>query len=772
MASLFLSLLPLFLFFFSPVSSHQTPQSYIVYLGGSNGGDADFDMEIAESAHLQLLSTVIPSEEIERVSVGHVYHHAFRGFSAILTASEASLLSGNEEVISVFRDPSMKLHTTRSWDFLEQQSRMDLGSKFQYHHALASTDVIIGMIDTGIWPESASFSDKGVGKIPQKWKGVCMEGSDFNKSNCNRKLIGARYYIHQGGIGKFINTTASKSSGSPRDHDSHGTHTASTAAGVEVANASYFGLARGTARGGLPSARIAVYKACTIDNCSGSTILKAIDDAVKDGVDIISISLGMDLLLQADFMSDPIAIGTFHANQMGVMVVCSAGNSGPDPYTVVNTAPWIFTVAASSIDRDFRSILLLGNNASFKGSGITLSNLTISSQYPLAFAGDLASLFTPSSEASNCYPGSLDPKKVAGKIVVCLNTYRGVSRRIKMLVVQDAGAKGLIYISDMEKGVPFDSGSFPFTQLGEHDGIQILDYINSTKKPTASILSAVAVERFKPAPVVADFSSRGPGELTENILKPDIMAPGVAILAANTLENEPGDPIRKKQSAFAIKSGTSMACPHVTGAAALIKSIHHGWTPSMIKSALMTTATVADNRGITLTNSSGGMANPHETGVGEISPMKALHPGLVFPTTTEDYFHFLCYLGYTEKILRSMSSTMLRCPNAISDNRISNINYPSISIQKLKRNRERRISRHVINVGSPNSTYTATIRAPEGLRVGISPKKLVFHKGYTTATFNISFQAKVAQLGYNYGSITWFDGLHNVRIVFAVNIVK
>ena len=109
-----------------------------------------------------------------------------------------------------------------------------------------------------------------------------------------------------------------------------------------------------------------MYKACTIDNCSGSTILKAIDDAVKDGVDIISISLGMDLLLQADFMSDPIAIGTFHANQMGVMVVCSAGNSGPDPYTVVNTAPWIFTVAASSIDRDFRSILLLGNNASFK----------------------------------------------------------------------------------------------------------------------------------------------------------------------------------------------------------------------------------------------------------------------------------------------------------------------------------------------------------------------------------------------------------------------
>ncbi|KNA12113.1 hypothetical protein SOVF_128800 [Spinacia oleracea] len=624
----------------------------------------------------------------------------------------------------------------------------------------------------GIWPESPSFSDKGLGEIPKRWKGVCMEGSDFKKSDCNRKLIGARYYIHQGGFGKYSNSTATKSNVSARDHDSHGTHTASTAAGVQVRNASYFGLAQGTAKGGLPSARIAVYKACTLDNCAGSTILKAIDDAVNDGVDIISISLGMDLLLQADFLSDPIAIAAFHANQMGVMVVCSAGNSGPDPFTVVNTAPWILTVAASNIDRDFESTLLLGNNATFKGSGITLSNLTISSQYPLAFAGDAASAFTPPSEASNCYPGSLDPTKVAGKIVVCLNSYPTISRRIKMLVVQDAGARGLLYISNVEKGVPFDSGAFPFTQVGEDDGIQIQKYIKSTRKPTATILSTVAVQRYKPAPIVADFSSRGPGELTENILKPDIMAPGVAILAANILESEPGqDPVGKKPSKFAIKSGTSMACPHVTGAAAFIKSIHHKWTPSMIKSALMTTATVADNTGRGLTNSSGGTANPHETGAGEISPVQALNPGLVFPTTTEDYFHFLCYSGYTEKILRSLTSTKFSCPKVSSDKLISNLNYPSISIGELKRTNDKRVTRHVINVGSPNTTYTATVRAPEGLRISIFPKKIYFRKGLTTATFNVSFHGKEAQKGYNYGSLTWFDGLHRVRIVFAVNIV-
>ncbi|XP_019108142.2 CO(2)-response secreted protease isoform X2 [Beta vulgaris subsp. vulgaris] len=710
---LFLSL-P-FLLFFSPAFSHHTPQNYIVYMGGSQG-EGETDMKIAESDHLQLLSSVIPSEERERMSVGHVYHHAFRGFSAFLTAKEASLLSG-------------------------------------------------------IWPESPSFSDKGVGQIPQRWKGVCMEGPDFKKSDCNRKIIGARHYIHEGGLLGKANSTVTKSSS--RDHDSHGTHTASTAAGVEVANASYFGLAQGTARGGLPSARIAVYKACTLDNCAGSTILKAIDDAVNDGVDIISISLGMDLLLQADFLSDPIAIAAFHANQMGVMVVCSAGNGGPDPYTVVNTAPWIFTVAASNIDRDFESTLLLGNNASFKGSGITLSNLTMSGQYPLAFAGDLASVFTPPSEASNCYPGSLDPKKVAGKIVVCLNTYPSVSRRIKMLVLQDAGAIGLLYISNVEKGVPYDSGAFPFTQLVEDDGIQILKYINSTRKPTATILSTVPVQKYKPAPVVADFSSRGPGELTENILKPDIMAPGVAILAANIQESEPGhDPIGNKPSKFAIKSGTSMACPHVTGAAAFIKSLHHDWTPSMIKSALMTTATDADNTGKGMTNSSGGIANPHDTGVGEISPIKALDPGLVFPTTTENYFHFLCNCGYKEKTLRSMSNTMFRCPKASSDKLISDMNYPSISIDRLKNNHQKRVTRHVINVGPSNSTYTANIRAPEGLKVNIFPKKMVFGNGSTAATFNVSFHGKQAKIGYNYGSLTWFDGLHIVRIVFAVNIVE
>ena len=184
-----------------------------------------------------------------------------------------------------------------------------------------------------------------------------------------RKLIGARYYNTPKALIQ-PKSSSNKShpinlTGSPRDSVGHGTHTASIAAGAPIANASYYGLAPGTARGGSPSARIASYKACSLEGCSGSTIMKAFDDAIKDGVDIISVSIGMTSIFQSDFLNDPIAIGAFHAQQMGVMVVCSAGNSGPDPYTIVNSAPWIFTVAASNIDRDFQSTVALGNGKTF-----------------------------------------------------------------------------------------------------------------------------------------------------------------------------------------------------------------------------------------------------------------------------------------------------------------------------------------------------------------------------------------------------------------------
>ncbi|KAH6794314.1 hypothetical protein C2S52_004791 [Perilla frutescens var. hirtella] len=723
----------------------------------SGGGD--------DLSHLNLLSSLVSSDGSERKPLLHSYNHAFKGFSALLTENEASILSGHDEVVSVFRDPVLHLHTTRSWDFLEAvDARMH---RSRHPHKQKSVDVIIGIIDTGIWPESPSFNDHQMGKIPSKWKGVCMEGLDFNKTNCNRKLIGARVYSDE-------ETRPTPAQGSPRDFLGHGTHTASTAGGAPVADANYYGLARGTARGGLPSARIASYKACHEEGCSGSALLKAIDDAVKDGVDIISISIGTTF--ENDFLSDPIAIGAFHAEQKGVMVVCSAGNSGPQPYTIVNTSPWIFTVAASTIDRVFHSTILLGNNNSYKGTAINFSPLKPDQRYPLALGERVAAEFTSASDARNCIPGSLDPKKVAGKIVVCMNEDTSVSRRIKQLVVQDAGGKGAIL---MQRGGghinPYDSGAFPFVEVGQDIGSQILHYINSTRNPSATILASREVRGFKPAPIVAPFSSRGPGSLTENIIKPDVMAPGVDILAAVVPRimpeyTAPGN----KTSIFAIRSGTSMACPHVSGAAAFVKSVHPHWTSSVIKSALMTTATISNNIGKTTTNTSHFSTNPHEAGAGEIRPIKALDPGLAFATTINDHLRFLCHFGYSQKNIRKMTNkTKFTCPKNSKDELISNINYPSISVASLRRgDGPRRVKRVATNVGhSPNATYVASVNAPRGLVVKVVPREIVFERGVKKASFKVVFDGKKATKGYKYGDVSWCDGLHVVHVVFAVNVV-
>uniref|UniRef100_A0A453ERI6 Subtilisin-like protease n=1 Tax=Aegilops tauschii subsp. strangulata TaxID=200361 RepID=A0A453ERI6_AEGTS len=572
--------------------------SYVVYMGSPSASSGAGDVEAARAAHLEMLSSVVvASGELEprlsTPSLTHSYHHAFEGFVAELTEEEAAALSDHERVVSVFRDRALQLHTTRSWDFLDTQS----GLRTDRLGRRASGDVIIGVIDTGVWPESQSFNDAGMGDVPARWRGLCMEGPDFKKSKCNKKLIGARYYGIQAGSAAPTSSNASLGAvtaamtGSPRDTVGHGTHCASTAAGAVVADAEYYGLARGAAKGGAPASRVATYKVCSMGGCSSSALLKAIDDAVSDGVDVISISIGMSSAFASDFLSDPIALGAFHAHQRGVLVVCSGGNDGPNPYTVVNSAPWILTVAASSIDRTFQSSIVLGNGNVVKGVAINFSNQSLSGdRFPLVFGAQAAGRYTPASEASNCYPGSLDVQKVAGKMVVCVGTNSMVSRRVKKLVAEGSGASGLVLIDDTEKDVPLDAGSFAFSQVGADLGAQILDYINSTKNPTAVILPTEDVKLFKPAPMVASFSARGPGGLTESILKPDLMAPGVSILAAAMPSTDKADvPDGKKPSAFAIKSGTSMACPHVAGAAAFVKSAHPGWSPSMIRSALMTT---------------------------------------------------------------------------------------------------------------------------------------------------------------------------------------
>uniref|UniRef100_A0A0C9QR38 TSA: Wollemia nobilis Ref_Wollemi_Transcript_13270_2450 transcribed RNA sequence n=1 Tax=Wollemia nobilis TaxID=56998 RepID=A0A0C9QR38_9CONI len=745
-------------------------KSYIVYMGNSRHKSR----ESLVRSHQDLLSSVLGSRNQAQQSLVHSYTYAFTGFSAVISAEQANALAEKPGVVSVFPDPVLNLHTTQSWQFLQMESNMGGGS--DPIPTSSDKDAIVGLLDTGVWPESPSFSDKGIASVPSRWKGACMQGKDFTLSNCNNKLIGARYYKLNAESQRRLVTVWTKSM-TPRDANGHGTHTASTAGGNVVENANYYGLANGTARGGAPTARIAMYRVCSEDGCQGSQILAGFDDAVNDGVDVLSVSLGHSGFYQIDYTADPIAIGAFHAAQKGILVVCSAGNDGPSSQTVVNAAPWIFTVGATTINREYGSNVVLGNNKILQGEGINFSNLSRSSIYPLVYGGSIPNNSSSSEDASNCSPGSLNASTVKGKIVLCLHGDTGYLRLSKKNAIKSIGGLGIILVDDgSQKSVATNYGTFPATSISNKSAEDILSYIKSTGNPVTTITATETINNYKPAPVVAFFSSRGPGGLTQNILKPDIGAPGVNILASWIPTNGSSDvvPAGMKPSEFNIISGTSMACPHVSGAAAFLKTVNPTWSLSAIRSALITTATPVNNMGNPMTKDSDIVATPFDYGAGEVNPMAALQPGLVYETENEDYFHFLCNSGLDSKKIKAISGNdNYTCPSDSTGDLISNMNYPTIAISKLDLKGNKSVIRTVANV-SPDgeSTYKLSIAAPPGLNVKVSPDALTFSKATLKLSFNVTFTpVDGATKGYVFGSLTWDDGEHNVRTPFAINIV-
>ncbi|CAN0921208.1 Subtilisin-like protease SBT5.6 [Linum grandiflorum] len=436
-----------------------------------------------------------------------------------------------------------------------------------------------------------------MGAIPKSWKGICQTGPDFSSSHCNNKIIGARYYLKgfERYYGKLNETEDSRS---PRDMDGHGTHTASTILGRQVHNAyAVGGFARGTASGGAPLARLAVYKVCwAIPNkeksngntCFEEDMLAAMDQAVADGVHVISISIGSDTPI--NHIDDGISIGAFHALKKNVVVVCAAGNSGPTPATLSNPAPWIITVGASSLDRAFHGPLLLGNGKTITGQTVTPGKLE--KALPLIYAADAVRPNIPKNETNQCLPNSLSPEKVKGKIVFCM---RGIGMRVsKGIEVKRAGGAGFILGNAAANGdeVSVDAHVLPATAVVYKDALEIIDYINSTKNPTAKIGETKTVLRYKPAPFMAAFTSRGPNVIHPYVLKPDISAPGLNILAAWSQGSSPTKlSVDNRIVKYNIESGTSMACPHVAGLAALVRAIHPAWSTAAVRSAIITTGT-------------------------------------------------------------------------------------------------------------------------------------------------------------------------------------
>ncbi|CAN6253065.1 unnamed protein product [Urochloa humidicola] len=345
-----------------------------------------------------------------RPRVLYTYAHAATGIAARLTAEQAAHAAAGEGVLAVYPDQARQLHTTHTPAFLHLTEAAGL---LPAATGGGASSAVVGVLDTGLYPigRGSFAASAGLGRAPKSFSGGCVSTASFNASAyCNSKLIGAKFFYqgYEAALGHPIDET--KESKSPLDTEGHGTHTASTAAGAPVAGAGLFDYAKGQAVGMDAGARIAAYKICWKSGCYDSDILAAMDEAVADGVDVISLSVGSSGYAPS-FFQDSIAIGAFHAVSKGIVVSCSAGNSGPGEYTATNIAPWILTVGASTIDREFPADVVLGDGRVFGGVSLYAGEPLGSTKLPLVFAGDCGSRL--------CLLGELDPKKVAGKIVVC-----------------------------------------------------------------------------------------------------------------------------------------------------------------------------------------------------------------------------------------------------------------------------------------------------------------------------------------------------------------
>ncbi|KAK9757249.1 hypothetical protein RND81_01G151600, partial [Saponaria officinalis] len=658
------------------------------------------------------------------------YGRSFNGFSAKLTQQEIENLKSVNGVVSVFPSRTLELQTTRSWDFLglpeptlEQQN--------------VESNIVVGVLDTGIWPESPSFNDFGLSPVPDRWKGVCKGGLNFTCNNLSKigksrvKLIGARSYFEDA-----------------RDKIGHGTHCASVIAGTKVHNTSFYGMAKGTARGGVPSSRIAMYKVCHTKNCSESDILAAFDDAIADGVDLISISIGGN---STEMYSSAIAIGSFHAMAKGILTVQAAGNAGNQYGITGSVEPWIFSVAASSTDRRIVTKLVLGNGTIITGSSINTFTLE-KDMYPLVNP-TIYGFYKekPILNTIVCIY-SWDHNSVKGKIVV-------TEKPVLAKYFLREGAIGIVLVTspqDVSSPLPV-----PAVLISPADYAVVASYLNSTN-PRATILKSETIKNLR-APLVASFSSRGPNKIASDVLKPDISAPGVEILAAySPIGNVTSAEYDKRRVSYNILSGTSMACPHVAAAAAFVKSHHLNWSPSAIKSALMTSSRPMNP----LQNPGGEFAY----GSGHINPVAAINPGLVYETTRDDYLPFLCKLSYTkEQIYLISRNKTFTCPSeSVGKLTPKDVNYPSMSI-KLNISDSAKpfkveFQRTVTNVGLANSTYTSKVESNNKIKVTVKPNTLSFKSLRERKSFTVTVVGEgLLHSSVKSASLVWSDGVHSVR---------
>lgn len=557
------------------------------------------------------------SRELPSAKIVHDLSVVVGGVSMIVPEDRVEELSRLPGVKQVLRDELLQIDTERTPSFIGANQLHAMGNEGR------GAGVVVGVLDTGIWPEHPSYSDpdptgEAYPEPPATWTGTACEfGSAVSGDvgfTCNNKLIGADRFMATYDVvigllpGEFP---------SARDDNGHGTHTSSTAAGNRRVPASIFGVPRGRVSGIAPRAHVVMYKVCGDEGCFSSDSAAAVQQAILDGVDVLNFSIGGG----TNPYSDAVSLAFLDAYNAGVLVAASAGNSGPGADTVAHREPWVATVAASTSNRHFLSALtLMGDN----GDTLDLSGASVTDG--IAYTSLVIAADAPFNDPL-CQNSTADGAFV-GKVVVCR---RGVNARVeKSFNVRQRGGVGMILYNPVLQGLSTDNHFVPTVHLENDAGASLLAFLAAHTGESATFTrgEATTVQGDK----MAAFSSRGGPGQTLGIGKPDVTAPGVQILAGNT--PLPATPLGGLPGQlFQAIDGTSMSSPHVAGSAALLAGLHPDWTPGQIKSALMLTAKINNvfkEDGVT-------SSDPFDRGSGRIRVNEADNPGISISDTGANF---------------------------------------------------------------------------------------------------------------------------------------
>lgn len=667
------------------------------------GGDAERAYEEYLAQRERRFTTAL-SQRLPSARVGQRLRTVYGGVALTLPANEVKKLLAVEGVIAVQRDELREPLTDASSSFIGADVLQSGAAAGGAPTSQAGRGVVVGVLDTGAWPEHPSFADQGVLAAPPAKTDGTARRCEFGDNpltpardvfRCNNKLIGGAPFLDA-----YLEAFPDETYKSARDSDGHGTHTASTTAGNVLTSAKVLGVERGPVHGVAPGAWVSVYKVCGGQGCMASDSAAAVAQAVRDGVDVVNFSISGG----ADPFSDPVEMAFLDAYAAGVFVAASAGNSGPQASTVNHLSPWVTTVAASSQRREFSAGLTLQAGTVSKvlhGASVTAG----AGPAPVVRAGDVPG-----------YKGGMTCEKpakkglFAGKIVVC---ERGVNARVeKGWNVREGGALAMVLYNPTLQDTETDNHWLPTVHLPD---AALLEFLDANSGVTATLTAGAA--NAGTGDVMAAFSSRGPGGLA---LKPDVTAPGVQILAGHTPTPDAtaGGPAGELFQAIA---GTSMSSPHVAGAAALLAARHPDWTPGELKSALMTSAVTAvvEEDGTT-------PAGPQDMGAGRIAVDRA------------------------DQVTLTVSDSAERMM-VLADDEVQavHLNLPSINAPIMPGRLS--TARTLRDMTGRTMTYTVTTTAPQDSTITVPAVVTVPARG--TAQLPVTIHSRAVAEGYLSGEI-------------------